>query len=117
MKHVTTLVLAAALTSLLSACSSTQPLTVFSKPVERLPLEAPFPEPVTMDSVRWIVVTPDNAEEVFAEMISRRQHTVVIGLSAKDYEHLSINLEKMQGHLLMLRKTLETYKDYYEPKK
>ena len=53
---------------LISGCASTKQLEIFTKEIERVPLNLELPPIETLEQVNLIVITSDNQEEVFAKM-------------------------------------------------
>ena len=54
------------------------------EPREKLNLESPAP--LTLDDLRWIIITSKNAEEVFQRLEAEGFDPVLFGLTDKDYE-------------------------------
>ena len=55
------------MTIFLTGCfGTTKPLVVKAKPIERVPLVLPEPDRYNPRDVEWIIITPENAEKVFA---------------------------------------------------
>jgi hypothetical protein len=104
------------ITFLISGCSTVQKLDVVTTEVERAPLNLPNPETPKLEEVRWIIITSENAEEVFAKMKEQGKDPVLFGLSDDDYELLSKNFAQIRTYMLQQGITLEQYREYYEPK-
>lgn len=105
---------------LLTGCS------IFSEPVkqietvktevERPKLNLPNPQPLDLRDVEWVIVTRENAEEVFAELEKKGEPIAIFGLTAKGYEALSLNIADIKVYLGTQKELLVQYRDYYEPK-
>lgn len=105
---------------LLTGCS------IFSEPVkqietvktevERPKLNLPNPQPLDLRDVEWVIVTRENAEEVFAELEKKGEPIAIFGLTAKGYEALSLNIADIKVFLGTQKELLVQYRDYYEPK-
>ena len=67
-----------------------------------------------MDQLNFIIITSDNAEEVFAKMQKDGVDPVLFGLSDEDYEILAKNFAQIRAHLKHTNDLLEQYKEYYE---
>ena len=80
----------------------------------RAKLDYPMPDALILDKVRWIVITSDNAEEVFAKLEKEGIDPVIFGLTDKDYEILSKNFAQIRAKLQETNNLLEQYKKYYE---
>ena len=55
------------LTLLLQGCSSIKELEIFTKTVEREPLALDDPILPKLEPIQWLIITSENAEEVFAK--------------------------------------------------
>ena len=69
-----------------------------------------------MEKLNWIIITSDNAEEVFAKMKEDGKDPVLFGLSDDDYEILAKNFAQIRAYIIKQGATLDSYKEYYEPK-
>lgn len=87
---------------------------MFTTEVERAPLDLPNPETPKLEEVRWIIITSENAEEVFAKMKEQGKDPVLFGLSDDDYELLSKNFAQIRAYMIQQGLTLEQYREYYE---
>ena len=65
---------------LISGCSTTKSLQVFTKEVERMPLNLELPPVETLEQVNVMIVTSKNQEEVFAKMKEANIDPVVFGI-------------------------------------
>jgi len=101
---------------LLSGCSSVKKLEVFKKEVERQELNLEKPKPLTLEELRWIIITSENADQVFAKLEEQGYDPVLFGLTDKDYELLSKNFAQIRNQLMITNQLLDKYKEYYEPK-
>ena len=52
----------------LSGCSSIKKLDIFTMEVERQPLGLEKPEIRKLEKLKWIIITSENADEVFKRM-------------------------------------------------
>ena len=82
-------IIATALILSLSGCSTVNPLEVFTKPIEKTPLKLDDPEQITLDKIKWRVITKQNANEIFEKLDKKNIDPVLIGLTDNDYENLS----------------------------
>ena len=80
----------------------------------RQKLNLPDPMPLTLEEIRWIIITSENAEEVFAKLKAQGIDPVLFGLTDKDYEMLSKNFAQIRQKLQETNNLLEEYKKYYE---
>ena len=67
-----------------------------------------------MESLNWIIITSDNAEEVFAKLKENNTDPVLFGLSDEDYELLAKNFAQIRAYIIQQNATLDKYKEYYE---
>ena len=102
------------LTTLLTSCSTIQPLEVFKTEVERRPLNLPLPAPAELEQVRWIIINRENAEEVFLDLESKNIDPVIIGLTDEDYENFRKNYAQIRAYMIKQNKIIDAYKEYYE---
>lgn len=99
---------------LLSSCSSVKKLEVFKTEVPRAPLDLPDPETPRIDDLNFIIITSENAEEVFAKLKEKNVDPVLFGLTDDDYETLSTNFAQIRAYMIKQKLTLEQYREYYE---
>jgi hypothetical protein len=77
-------------------------ISVFSKPVQRAPLNLENPPAITVLPVEWTAVAGDGSNGL-------------ICLSARGYENLSLNILELRNYSAQSRAIIEQYKNYYEP--
>ena len=98
----------------LTGCSTLSQLDVFSKPIERTPLNLPKPEAAQLEQLKWIIITSENAEEVFAKLKEKNTDAVLFGLTDEGYESLSKNFAHIRAYMLKQDAIINEYKQYYE---
>ena len=98
----------------LSGCSSIKQLDIFTMEVEREPLALEKPEIKQLEKLKWIIITSENADEVFKKMKDEGIDPVVFGLSDKDFQLLAKNFAQIRAHMMKLNVMIDEYKDYYE---
>ena len=101
-------------TFLISSCSSVKQLEVFKTEVPRTKLDLPDPETPIVNELNWIIITSDNAEEVFAKLKEKNIDPVLFGLTDDDYETLAVNFAQIRAYMIKQKLTLDQYRDYYE---
>lgn len=115
-----------AVSSLLSGCFSfpkfgsskpVEPIEIKTVPVEKTPLALENPQPLRLKPIDWVVVTPQNWEEVFKQMQSKEQNLVLFGLTSDGYQTLAVTIAELRNLINTQRIIIEKYKEYYEPKK
>jgi hypothetical protein len=67
-----------------------------------------------MEPLQWVIITSENAEEVFAKLKEQGKDPVLFGLSDKDYEFLSKNFAQIRAYMIKQRQIIDQYKEYYE---
>ena len=102
------------LTTFLTSCSTVSKLDVFKTEVERAPLNLPDPAIPEMEQLRWVIITSENAEEVFAKLQEQGKDPVLFGLSDEDYQILAKNFAQVRAYMIEQRLTLDQYRKYYE---
>ena len=112
MNLISGILIAGALT--LSGCSSIKQLDIFTMEVEREPLALDKPEIKQLEKLKWIIITSENADEVFKKMKDEGIDPVVFGLSDKDFQLLAKNFAQIRAHMMKLNVMIDEYKDYYE---
>ena len=100
---------------LLSGCASVKKLSIFKEEVPRQELNLEKPTPLQLEQLRWIIITSENANEVFAKLEEQGIDPVLFGLTDKDFELLSKNFARIRNQLKITNDLLEQYKEYYEP--
>ena len=99
----------------LTSCSGVKELTIFKKQVEREKLNLNKPTPLDLENLRWIIITSNNAEEVFKKLEEQGIDPVLWGLTDKDFELLAKNFAQIRNQLKITNDLLDKYKEYYEP--
>lgn len=67
-----------------------------------------------MEKLNWVIITSDNADEVFAKLKEQNKDMVLFGLSDDDYELLAKNFAQIRAYIIKQNATLDQYKKYYE---
>lgn len=102
------------LTTFLTSCSSVQKLDIFKTEVKREPLNLSNPDVPKLEQIKWVIITSQNAEEVFAKMKEQGKDPVLFGLSDEDYQLLSKNFAQIRAYMIKQNLTLDKYREYYE---
>ena len=89
-------------------------MEVFKTEVPRAPLNLPDPETPRIDHLNWIIITSENADEVFAKLKEQNIDPVLFGLTDDDYETLSVNFAQIRAYMIKQKLTLDQYREYYE---
>jgi hypothetical protein len=101
-------------TFLLSSCSSVKQLEIFKTEVPRAKLDLPDPETPKIQDLNWIIITSENADEVFAKLKEKNIDPVLFGLTDDDYETLAVNFAQIRAYMIKQKLTLDQYREYYE---
>ena len=101
------------LTIFLTSCSGVKQLSIFKEEVPRAKLNLEKPTPLELENLRWIIITSNNAEEVFKKLEEQGIDPVLWGLTDKDFELLAKNFARIRNQLKMTNDLLDKYKKYY----
>ena len=99
----------------LTSCSGVKELTIFKKKIEREKLNIDKPTPLQLEQLRWIIITSENAEEVFKRLEEEGIDPVLFGLTDKDFQLIAKNFAQIRNQLKITNDLLDKYKEYYEP--
>ena len=102
---------------LLSSCTTAvKTIEVLNRPEPKTPINIDLPEPLKLKDVEWIIITPENAEEVWAKLGEQPKGEVVLfALNQDGYELLAKNFAEIRTAIAEHRNVIIAYKDYYEP--
>jgi hypothetical protein len=108
--------------SLLSGCSSlnlfgskVDPVVVQTEAIERTPLNLPDPPPVKPSSMKWVIITPENADAVWEKLKKSNTDLVLFGLTDNGYENLSVTMMEIRNYINQQKTIILKYREYYEP--
>ena len=100
----------------LTSCgSSVQEIQVTTVEVSKTPLNLPNPDPLKLQDVEWIIITKDNANEIFERIKSAGGEYALFAVEDTGYEKLQINFTDIRNKLAEQRQLLLAYREYYEP--
>ena len=114
MKSIANVLVLLILTTFLTNCSGVKTLEIFKTEVEREKLNLDKPTPLELENLRWIIITSNNAEEVFKKLEEQGIDPVLWGLTDKDFELLAKNFARIRNQLKITNDLLDQYKEYYE---
>ena len=77
-------------------------------------LDYPMPTPLQLEEIKWIIITSENAEEVFARLEASGIDPVLFGITDKDYQLLSKNFARIRQKLLRRNRINTTIKNQGE---
>ena len=98
----------------LTNCAGIKKLEIFKEEVPRENLNLEKPTPLELENLRWIIITSENAEEVFKKLEEQGIDPVLWGLTDKDFEMLAKNFARIRNQLKITNDLLDKYKEYYE---
>ena len=102
------------LITFLTSCSGVKKLSIFKEEVPRAQLNLENPTPLQLEELQWIIITSENAEEVFKKLEEKGIDPVLWGLTDKDFELLAKNFARIRNQLKITNDLLDKYKEYYE---
>ena len=102
---------------IMSGCTTAvKTIEVLNRPEPKTPINIDLPEPLSLQPVEWIIITPENAEEVWAKLSENPKGEVVLfALDQDGYELVAKNFAQIRTALAEHRNVIIAYKDYYEP--
>jgi hypothetical protein len=109
-------IFALAIIVLLTGCSigGEKKIKIFSIEKPREKLDYPMPTALQLEELKWIIITSENAQEVFAKLEAAGIDPVLFGLTDKDYQVLARNFAQIRQKLQETNNLLEEYQKYYE---
>ena len=113
-KSIGSVLLSLTLIIFLTSCSSVKKIETFFTPVEREPLNLKEPVLGKLESIKWIVITSENAEEVFKKLEEEGIDPVLFGLTDNDYQLIAKNFAQIRAYMLQQDEIIKSYKEYYE---
>ena len=114
LKLIQSVLLLLTLTIFLTSCAGVKQLEIFKQEVPREKLNLNKPTPLELENLRWIIITSENAEEVFKKLEEQGIDPVLWGLTDKDFELLAKNFAQIRNQLKITNDLLDKYKEYYE---
>ena len=99
----------------LSSCSeSVQEIQVTTIEVSKTPLNLPNPDPLKLQDVEWIIITKDNAMEIFEKLKAAGGEYALFAVEDTGYEKIQVNYNDIRNKLAEQKQLLLAYKEYYE---
>ena len=114
MKSIGSVLLSLTLIIFLTSCSGVKELSIFKEEVPRAKLNLEKPTPLELENLQWIIITSENADEVFKKLEEQGIDPVLWGLTDKDFELLAKNFARIRNQLMVTNNLLDKYKEYYE---
>lgn len=99
----------------LNACSTpkVEKIEISSKPVSRPELVLPKADILITRDVNWKIVTSDNATSTFETIKKDNEAPVIFGLTTKNYENLSMNINDLRAYIQQQNAIINAYRTYY----
>ena len=100
---------------LLSNCTKPMPqqIQVSAKPIEKPQLVLPQADVLNMRDVEWIIITPENYQEVFDKIKASGRPVALFAMTDKGYESLGLNLSDLRAYIQQQNVIIAAYKEYY----
>ena len=102
---------------LLNGCAGLAVKEIQSYKIEkkREPLALADPKPLELQDIDWIIITKDNADEVFEKIKNDKNGDYALfALTDNGYEKLALNFADIRNKIAEQRQIILSYKDYYE---
>ena len=110
-----TLIVAVLGLALLAGCTSTpRQIEISAKPISKPNLILPPAQQLNLKDVEWVIITQENAEEVFAQLLKDKKDPMLIGLTDEGYEILSLNYSDIMAYIQQQNAIIKAYRNYYE---
>ena len=114
LKLIQSVLVSLILITFLTSCSGVKKLSIFKEEVPRAQLNLEKPTPLQMEQLQWIIITSENADEVFKKLEEQGIDPVLWGLTDKDFELLAKNFARIRNQMKITNDLLDKYKEYYE---
>ena len=101
---------------LLSRCAAgVKVIDTYKIEKKREPLALADPKPLDLQDIDWIIITKDNADEVFEKIKNDKNGDYALfALTDNGYEKLALNFADIRNKIAEQRQIILSYKDYYE---
>ena len=101
---------------LLSSCAAgVKVIDTYTIEKKREPLALEDPKPLDLQDIDWIIITKDNADEVFEKIKNDKNGDYALfALTDNGYEKLALNFADIRNKIAEQRQIILSYKDYYE---
>jgi hypothetical protein len=97
-----------------SACTApVEEIKVRAEPVDKPTLVLPATGELNARPVVWVVITPENIQEKWAELEAQGETLVFFALSSSGYENVSYNLNDVRSYVESQQATIVAYRSYY----
>lgn len=109
------ILIASLIATSLSACSMVpKSIQVDQKPIERPKIIIPTVDEFKARDVQWITITPENINNVFADLQEANEEIVLIATTPEGIQNLTLNMSDLLKLVQQQKIIIATYKEYYE---
>ena len=101
---------------LLSSCAAgVKVIDTYKIEKKREPLDLTMPGPLKLQDIDWIIITKENADEVFEKIKNEKNGDYALfALTDTGYEKIALNFADIRNKLAEQRQIILSYKEYYE---
>lgn len=98
---------------LLAGCSTPEVVEITTSPIDKPELVLPQAQELNLRDVTWIVITPENIDEVWKELQDTGTTVVLFALTDQGYENVSLNLNDIRSYIQQQQAIIAAYNRYY----
>jgi len=81
---------------------------------DKLQLNIPNPAPLELREFDWIIITEENAEQIWELLKKENEGVALFALRHGDYKNLSLNIKDIRSQIGEYVFILKKYREYYE---
>lgn len=106
--------------SVLTSCSArNQEPQITNIDVRTVEVKRPKPiippvDQLKLRDVEWIIITPDNIEEVFNKVKETGSEPALFALKAEGYENLALNINDIRSNIQQQQRIIAIYEKQFE---
>lgn len=95
---------------LISGCTEKPPVDI--DPIVQKPIAIqPRPKPVSLNDVKFYVVTEENLDEFITEFKKKNLQLVFVAMSVRDYENISLNVQELRRYIKQQKSIIVYYEE------
>lgn len=94
--------------------NNTETIEVTTKPIEKPELTLPEADELRIREIEWVIITPNNYEEVFSKLQEQGRPVALFALTDKGYENLGLNLSDLRAYIQQQQTIIAAYENYYK---
>jgi hypothetical protein len=99
----------------LSACAApSKTINISSKPVDKPELVLPTADVLNLREVQWIIITPENVDQIMKSLSANDTKVAVFALTDKGYQNLSLNINDLRTYVQQMQAIIVAYEGYYK---